>query len=74
MLPTMTKLALMRTDTGCPSISIVVRPLTYQPREPVENSLTSAICGTPPMLTVIGLALARKSVRLMGQVVFLEPV
>src|SRR5437763_465751 len=46
------------TDTGLPSISTVVLPLRYQPSEPVENSLTSAISGTPATVTVTGLALA----------------
>src|SRR5205823_11846212 len=59
------------TDTSWPPMSMVVLPLRYQPSEPVENSLTSAWSGTLLMATVTGLALARKSARLIGQVVFL---
>src|SRR5437764_1245252 len=58
------------TDTGVPPTSIVVLPLRYQPSEPVENSFTSACRGTPFTVTVTGLALLRKSPRLMGQLVF----
>src|SRR4051812_35917172 len=59
------------TDTGVPPTSMVILPLRYQPSEPVENSLTSACNGTSPTLTVTALALVRKSLRVMGQVVFL---
>ena len=42
----------------------------YQPSEPVENSLTGAVSGTPATVTETGLAAARNSLRLMGQAVF----
>src|SRR5436305_1082572 len=58
------------TETGVPPTSIVVLPFRYQPSEPVENSLTSACKGISPILTVTGLAFARNSSRLIGQVVF----
>src|SRR5262245_47883550 len=59
------------TATATPPTSIVVLPFRYHPNEPVENSLTSAWSGTSPILMPIGFALVRKSVRLMGQIVFL---
>src|SRR3954454_8583631 len=59
------------TDTRVPSISITVLPLRYQPRDLVENSLGSASSCWLPMVIATGLAFARKSARVMGQVVFL---
>src|SRR5712691_6011938 len=58
------------TLTVLPLISIWILPLRYQPREPVANSLTSAVCGTSPITTLMALAWARNSSRVIGQVVF----
>src|SRR5262249_20154036 len=55
------------TDTGVPPTLIVVLLLMFQPSEPVENSLTSAISGTPLMTTSTGLACSWKCLRVMGQ-------
>src|SRR4051812_31833786 len=58
------------TGTLTPSISTLILLLRYQPSDPVENSLTSASSLLSPICTTIGLALVRKSARLIGQVVF----
>src|SRR5262249_15666136 len=71
LLPTTVRFMPIWTDTGTPPISMVVLPLRYQPREPVENSFTSAVSGTSPIRTTTGLALLRNSPRLTGQLVFL---
>jgi Protein of unknown function (DUF1559) len=68
--PTIVRFRPICTDTGVPFTSTVVLPFRYQPKEPVENSLTSAVSGTPAIVTVSGLAPARKSSREMGQWVF----
>src|SRR5437879_3498954 len=70
LLPTMVMFMPICTDTGTPSTSMAVLPFRYQPREPVENSLTSASSGTPLMVTVTGFAFERNCGRLIGQVVF----
>src|SRR5688572_15315776 len=44
-------------------------PLVYQPREPVENSLTPADSGIPLIFTVRGWALRRKWLRDLREVV-----
>src|SRR5229473_4926210 len=69
LLPTIVKFIPICTATGVPPTSIVVLPLRYQPREPVENSFTMACIGTLLIATDTGLALARNSERLTGQVV-----
>src|SRR5262249_40037598 len=71
LLPTIVRFKPICTATGVPLISTVVLPFRYQPSEPAENSRTSAISGTPLMVTVTGLAFAWKSARLIAQVVFL---
>src|SRR5437588_1081895 len=70
----MVKLTPICTDTGVPLMSITVLPFRYQPSEPVENSLTSAIMSLPLMLILMGLAWPRKSARLIGQVDFLAMI
>src|SRR5262245_8324424 len=59
------------TVTGLPPMSRVILSLTFQPSEPVENSLGLAWYSRSPIRTVSGLAWVRNSARLMGQFVFL---
>jgi membrane associated rhomboid family serine protease len=58
LLPTIVRFIPICTATGVPPTSIVVLPLRYQPKEPVENSFTIACIGTLLIVTVTGLALA----------------
>src|SRR6266849_6059154 len=54
------------TFTGLPSIESAGLPPQYQPSEPVENSLTSAMRGTPLMTMGSDVAFWRKVSRLIG--------
>src|SRR5262245_30317435 len=65
----MVRLTPICTETGVPSIVIVVLPLRYQPSEPVENSLTGATMGMPLIVISTGLACSLNCLRLIGQVV-----
>src|SRR5262249_61471 len=69
LLPTIVRFMPICTVTGLPATSIVVLPLRYQPNEPVENSLTSAMSGASPILTLTGLACWVNSARVTGQLV-----
>src|SRR5262249_19959482 len=72
LLPTTVKFIPICTDTMVPPTSIVVLPFRYHPREPMENSFTSARMGGWPLIDPgSGLAFFRNSGRVMGQLVFL---
>src|SRR5262249_36914472 len=71
LLPTMVRLSPTCTGTLTPSTCRVILVLMFQPSEPVENSLTSASCSLPSMITLTGLAPLRNWARVMGQVLFL---
>src|SRR4051812_2521934 len=50
------------TDTALPSIETTVLPFMYQPKLPVENSLTSASISWPLITTLIGSAFSMNCV------------
>src|SRR5688572_32462720 len=66
LLPTMVRFRPICTLTGVPPTLTVALLLMFQPSEPVENSLTSAIMGMPLMVTSTGLAFSWKCLRVMG--------
>src|SRR6266545_5608925 len=70
LLPTTVRFSPICTDTMVPSMSMVVFSLRFQPSEPVENSLTPTTKVRSPMVTLIGLALARNWARVTGHEVF----
>src|SRR5262249_19319002 len=71
LLPMIVRFMPICTVTGLPLTSIVALSLTFQPREPVENSLTTAWNVLSLTVIVSGLACSRNSARLMGHDDFL---
>src|SRR5204863_7776884 len=67
--PTIVRFNPICTLTGFSPMRIVVLPFKYQPSDPVENSLTSAINGMPLMMTSTALASCKNSARVIGQFV-----
>src|SRR5438477_9515208 len=66
LLPMIVRFNPTCTVTSCPATSTCIFSLTFQPSDPVENSLAAAVISLPLMTTLIGLAAVRNCSRVIG--------
>src|SRR5262249_30084280 len=71
LLPTTVRVIPVCSVTDLPPMSSVVLSLMFQPSEPVENSLGTAVYFLSPIWTSTGFAFWANSARVIGHDVFL---